>query len=59
MVKKNDSDLENQLAEADLRRKQMEEERIKKLAEISGHSKFEKVYKISHIAIKPDIKCVV
>ena len=44
MVKKNDSDLENQLAEADLRRKQMEEERIKKLAEISGHNKFEKVY---------------
>ena len=42
IVKKND-DLETQLAEADLRRKQMEEERIKKMTEISGLNKFEKV----------------
>ena len=42
-VKKNDEDLEAQLAEADLRRKTLEEERTKKLAEISGLDKIEKV----------------
>ena len=42
-MKKNDEDLEAQLAEADLRRKALEEERTKKLAEISGLDKIEKV----------------
>lgn len=42
-VKKNDEDLEAQLAEADLRRKTLEDERTKKLAEISGLDKIEKV----------------
>ena len=50
IVKKND-DLETQLAEADLRRKQMEEERIKKMTEISGLNKFEKVLNMNDTVI--------
>ena len=42
-MKKNDEDLEAQLAEADLRRKALEDERTKKLAAISGLDKIEKV----------------
>ena len=51
IVKKNDADLETQLAEADLRRKQMEEERIKKMTEISGLNKFEKVLNMNDTVI--------
>ena len=42
-VKKPEVDLEVELAEADERRKIMEIERIKKLAELSGMDKIEKV----------------
>lgn len=48
-MKKNDEDLEAQLAEADLRRKALEEERTKKLAEISGLDKIEKVELDYHV----------
>ena len=42
-VKKGEVDLDTELAEADERRKAMETERIKKLAELSGLDKIEKV----------------
>ena len=42
-MKKNDEDLEAQLAEADHRRKALEDEKTKKLAAISGLEKIEKV----------------
>lgn len=43
-MKRTEVDLETQLAEAELRRKTIEEERIKKLSELSGLNKIEKVY---------------
>ena len=43
LVKRTEVDLETQLAEAELRRKTIEEERIKKLSELSGLNKIEKV----------------
>ena len=42
-VKKTDVDIETQMAEAELRRRNMEAERIKKLSELSGLNKIEKV----------------
>ena len=42
-MKRTEVDLETQLAEAELRRKTIEEERIKKLSELSGLNKIEKV----------------
>ena len=42
-MKKGEVDLDAELAEADERRKAMETERIKKLAELSGLDKIEKV----------------
>ena len=43
-MKKLDVDIETQLAEADVRRKELEAERIKKLSELSGLNKIEKVF---------------
>ena len=42
-VKKTDVDIETQMAEAEVRRRNMEAERIKKLSELSGLNKIEKV----------------
>ena len=42
-MKKTDVDIETQMAEAELRRRNMEAERIKKLSELSGLNKIEKV----------------
>ena len=42
-VKKTDVDIETQMAEAEVRRRNMEAERIKKLSELSGLNKNEKV----------------
>ena len=42
-VKKTEVDIETQMAEAELRRRNMEAERIKKLSELSGLKKIEKV----------------
>ena len=42
-VKKTDVDIETQMAEAEVRRRNMEAERIKKLSELSGLKKIEKV----------------
>ena len=44
-MKKNDEDLEVQLAEADHRRKALESERIKNLLEVRGLDKIEKAYR--------------
>ena len=54
-MKKNDEDLEAQLAEADHRRKALEDEKTKKLAAISGLEKIEKVeltLKVNHVGDK-------
>ena len=57
-MKKNDEDLEAQLAEADLRRKALEDERTKKLAAISGLDKIEKVkIKVSRLLRGDDSVC--
>ena len=42
-VKKTEVDIETQMAEAEVRRRNMEAERIKKLSELSGLNKIEKV----------------
>ena len=43
-VRRPDVDLETQLAEADTRRREMEQQRIQKLSLISGADKIEKVH---------------
>ena len=45
-VRRPDVDLETQLAEADTRRKEMEQQRIQKLSLLSGADKIEKVGKV-------------
>ena len=50
-MKKGEVDLDAELAEADERRKAMETERIKKLAELSGLDKIEKVEYLSNTAV--------
>ena len=50
-MKKGEVDLDAELAEADERRKAMETERIKKLAELSGLDKIEKVEYLSNRAV--------
>ena len=46
-VRRPDVDLETQLAEADTRRKEMEQQRIQKLSLLSGADKIEKVGKVN------------
>ena len=46
-VRRPDVDLETQLAEADIRRKEMEQQRIQKLSLLSGADKIEKVGKVN------------
>ena len=45
-VRRPDVDLETQLAEADTRRREMEQQRIQKLSLLSGADKIEKVGKV-------------
>ena len=57
-MKRTDVDLETQLAEAEQRRKTMEEERIKKLSELSGLNKIEKVIIFSSFFLTKTYPCL-
>ena len=50
-MRRPDVDLETQLAEADTRRREMEQQRIQKLSLISGADKIEKVRHLSNSTV--------